>query len=107
MSRGVLLTPCGPFDPPALHSNSFFFFFMETNYSHIKNYLCKGNIDLHCPFLIISVLKSREKPCGERLGLELGTGDQGLGPAELFVVRALLVLQLHKTTSSRSGNVSP
>lgn len=78
MPRGVLLTPRGPFYPPVLHFNSFFF--KETGYSHVKNYLCKENIDLYCPFLIISVLKSREKSCSERLGLGWGTWDRGLAP---------------------------
>lgn len=57
---GSILSLSSPFKP---------FFFEETNYSHIKNYPCKENIHLYCAFLIISVLKSREKPCRERQGL--------------------------------------
>lgn len=73
MFPGVLLTPCGPFYP--LSSPLQLFFFKETNYSHIRNHLWKENINLYCPPLIISVLKSRANPCSEGLALGWGTWD--------------------------------
>lgn len=94
--------------PTSLVSFSFFFF-QETDYYHIKNYPPRENSDHYWTFLIIPVLKTRQKFSSVQWKCGFGMRHSGLLVwflAHCCWSEVFLLLQLYKTTLSHSGNVS-